>query len=359
MTRPMPSLCPAAAVVCALLLAGPAAAAGKKAPAKAATPATSATAPTGGPPDTAPAPDAPATPAAADAANPAPAEEPAPKVAPKNRSLEYAKDLLRQGRGDQALRELDNAASLPGNTAAISLEIAAARAQALLLQKKPAEFAARELMVEVLHQDPDGGLFEGAPAAVQALLEKIRAEQVFVLHERVAVSKPGRPVKLKARLVDPQAKVSGVTLHFKGHAVGGWSTDAFRRDTSGYSGFIRDPGSLAPAGVTDGFVVDYFLTAEDAAGRVVDANGSEDAPLQVEVSSTRVGEEAPVDLSALELRENPVPVVVTPPSTGKPWYLRWYTLTGAGVVVVATGVVAYAATREKPLDPHIGILFLP
>ena len=35
-----------------------------------------------------------------------------------------------------------------------------------------------------------------------------------------------------------------------------------------------------------------------------------------------------------------------------PWYLRWYTLTGAGVVVAgAIGGIVYAATREEPLAP--------
>ena len=282
----------------------------------------------------------------------------AKKLAPKNRDLESAKLLVSQSRPDAALRELEIAARLPGNTDQTVTEIAAVRSEALLLKKQPAELGARGLMLQVLHQDPEGKLYEDAPEVVQRLVDKLKAEHVLVLHDRVKQSSPGLPVRLRARVSDPKHQVATLTLHMKGHAVGGWTTDAMTADGSSWTGYIRDPSLLAPPGVTDGFTIDYYLSAEDAAGNVLDTNGSQDAPLELQITSTQGSDD--VDLSAITLHDRPPAPLPSPAVAAPPWWKRWYTLTGAGVVVVGvTAGIIYAATRPQPLDPHLGVLTLP
>jgi hypothetical protein len=307
----------------------------------------------------------------AQAPEPAPTAEPAPPPAavteapdaakarprPQNRNLVQAKELLAQGRIPEAQKELDTAATLPGNTTSIRQEIAVVRAQLLLLQKPPNEAGARGLVVQVLHADPEGKAFDGAAPAVLDFVQKVRGEQPLVLHDRMAPSRPGRPIKLKAKLVDPQGKVAGLTLHFRGHGVGAWVKDAMRRDATGWSGLIREPASLAPPGVSDGYLIDYFLTAEDASGRELDSNGVEEAPLQLEITSASLVEE-PAPLPELRTAAMAPPVVA---ETKKPWYLEWYVLAGAGVVLAGTVAGITAAALSEP-DRHpntLGVMEFP
>jgi hypothetical protein len=304
----------------------------------------------------------PAPPAAAAAAPASPAEETPdaakPRPRPQNRNLIEARELLAQGRIPEAQRELDTAATLPGNSPATRQEIAVVRAQLLLLQKTPNEVAARGLVVQLLHADPEGKAFAGAAPAVVEFVQRVRAEQPLVLHDKAAPSRPGRPIKLKARLADPQGKVAGLTLHFRGHGAGAWVKDAMRRDATGWSGLIREPAALAPPGVTDGYLIDYYLTAEDASGRELDANGVEEAPLQLEITSASLVEE-PAPLPEVRWDAAVAPPVAA--ETKKPWYLEWYVLAGAGVVVAGAVAGITAAALSGP-DQHpntLGVMEFP
>lgn len=306
-----------------------------------------------------PAPAEEAKEAVAPAEAPAPAEEAkaAEPVQRRNRSLEYAKELVQKGRHADALRELDTAAALPGNSNRVVMEIHATRAQALILKKNPNPQAASDLIVEVLHFDPEASMLADAPAEVRTLVDRIRAEQVLVLHDRIAVTRAGRPIKVKARLVDPLTKVAGLTLHYKPHAIQSYSTEPMRRERAAWSGLVRDPQALAPAGVADGFLIDYFVTAEDASGAVLDSNGSDESPITTEVSSTKAEEAGVghVDLTAIrELDDKPLAAAAVPVEA-VPLYRRWYVLTGAGVAVAAivAGTVVLLSDDE-PLQAHIG-----
>jgi hypothetical protein len=140
--------------------------------------------------------------------------------------------------------------------------------------------------------------------------------------------------------------------------VGAWVKDAMRRDATGWSGLIREPASLAPPGVSDGYLIDYYLTAEDASGRELDSNGEEEAPLQLEITSASLVEEPP---PAPEIKWD----VATPPpvvsEAKKPWYLEWYVLAGAGVVLAGTVAGITAAALSEP-DRHpntLGVMEFP
>jgi hypothetical protein len=165
-------------------------------------------------------------------------------------------------------------------------------------------------------------------------------------------------VKIRAKVLDPKSVVTGLTLHYRARAMSTYTIEVLKRERDGatWSGFIRDPQALAPAGVTDNFGIDYFISAEDATSRVVDTNGSDDAPIALEVTSLQVEQttaQATDQMASLELRDGPPPAPVVVVET--PWYLRWYTITAASVIVAgATGGIVYAATRPAPLPPHIG-----
>ncbi len=330
-----------------------------KSPPAAAAPAPS---PDAAAPAAAPAAAAPAAAVAAPA--PASAGEAAPPTAPAadpnvRLHLVAARELVAQGRGEAALAELDLEAQEPGGTPATQLDALALKAEALLLQKSPDETNARAAMIEVLRRDPEGTRFiELRAGAARSILDRLRDETVIVVHTPPAAARPGLPVKLRARLLDPKDKSAGMTLHFRGGAVSAWAKDPMKKDVSGagYSGLVRDPTVLAPPGVTDGFAFDYYLTAEDAFGAALDGMGSAEKPLSLRVDSSAFKEEPAQALPATlptPISERPVAVAE------KPWYLRWYTLTAAGVVVagVVTAIVV-GATAEPELKPSLGIITL-
>lgn len=283
----------------------------------------------------------------------------------RNQNLEYAKELVKRGRYKDALAELDAAAKLPGNSLRIIAELHATRAQALLLKEDPDEFAARGLIVEMLHVDPEATMLADAPPEVRKVVDEVRAEQVLVLHDRIVVSRAGRPMRVRVKLVDPRNEVTAVKLHYRGNHLTSYSMEPMQKSATGWVGYVRDPSLLAPAGVTDEYLIDYYITAENHLGDVVDSNGSAAAPITTEISATRNEESGlvtGVDLTAIQsIREGPPPepeVVVEPVV---PIYKRWYVLTGAGVLVagaVIGTVLALSADDELP-SPRLGTIQLP
>lgn len=283
----------------------------------------------------------------------------------RNQNLEYAKELVKRGRYRDALAELDVAAKLPGNSLRIVAELHATRAQALILKGEPDDLAARELIVEMLHVDPEATMLADAPPEVRAVVDAVRAEQVLVLHDRIVVSRAGRPMRVRAKLVDPRNEVTAVKLYYRGNHLTSYSMEPMQKTATGWVGYLREPSLLAPAGVTDEYLIDYYIAAENHLGDVVDTNGSAAAPITTEISATRneqSGLVTGVDLTAIQsIREGPPPEpeVVVEPVT--PLYKRWYVLTAAGVVVagaVVGTVLALSGDDELP-SPRLGTIELP
>lgn len=282
--------------------------------------------------------------------------------AARNRNLDYARELAQKGRYADALEELDVAASQKGNSQRIVAEIHATRAHALLLGPKPDADAARGLVVDALHIDPDGKVFDGAPDQLAGLVAEVRSSDVLVLHERLVVARGGRPVRVKVRVTDPKKTVTAVTLHYKGTHLSQFSAEPMQRTATAWVGYVRDPAALAPPGVSDEFLVDYYVDATDKVGDVLDSNGSAEAPVTVQISATRAEEAglaAGIDLTQVsELRDGPPLIPPPPPEPPKAWHQRWYVWAGAGAVVagIAAGTI-YALTRPDPLElPILGQL---
>lgn len=283
------------------------------------------------------APDAaPAAEAVAEA-EPVAIAEPAPAPEPTSPYLDVARAALAKNRHADALRALDFADQQADLPDVLRRQVRAVRVQALLTQKKAETARARSLVIDALREDLQAPEFDGAPEPVASLVSEVRATQTLVLHEP-APSRPGRPARLRARVVDPTARVAGLTLHFKAQAVPDYQHEPMRKDAQGYSGFVRAPDALAPAGVSDAYVIDYFLTAEDASGRVLDSLGTAARPLALEIDEAKALARS-VDLSAVAtVRADYVAPAEPAAPAETPWYLRWYTLTGAGVVVA--GIIA-------------------
>ncbi len=282
----------------------------------------------------------------------------APAAPPKNQDLESAKRLLALGRAEAALRQLDVAESLPGNTDRTVTEIAAVRSEALLMKRHPDKAAARKLMLYVLHRDPDAALYENASDPVQELLSDLKSEHALVLVDAPDMSPPGLPVRIRARARDPKGQVASLSLHLKGHDTGGWTTEPMQAGQDGrWTAYIDDPTLLAPPGVTDDYVVDYFVSAEDASGKTLDSNGDASSPRTLRITSQATKN---LNLAALEIHSRPpAPPPLPRVSAGTPWWRRWYTITGGAVVVAGVVTAIVIAAQPKPLDPHIGVLNLP
>lgn len=295
----------------------------------------------------------------------APAKKPLRVFQARNQNLEYAKELVKRGRYEDALDELDVAAKLPGNSLRLVAELHATRAQALLLKDEPDEPTARALLVEMLHVDPEATMLADAPEAVQAVVESLRAEQVLVLHDRIVVSRAGRPMRVRARLVDPLNQVTEVKLYYKGNHLTKYSMEPMKKGPSAWLGYLREPSILAPDGVDDEYLIDYYITAENVLGDVVDSNGSAKSPITTEISATRneeAGLTTGVDLTAITaLREGPLPEPEVVAAPVVPLYKRWYVLAGAGAVVVGAvvaTVIALSGDDELP-EPRLGEIQLP
>lgn len=282
-----------------------------------------------------------------------------------NQNLEYAKELLARGEYEDALYELDLAGRLPGNTLRIVADLHATRAQALLLKEPPDRSTARDLLVEMLHIDPEATLLGKAPPAVKTFVDGIRAEQVLVLHEPIAVARAGRPMRVRARVIDPKNEVTNLRLYYRAHGLHGYSMEPMTKGASGWTGYLREPALLAPEGVTDEYLIDYYITALNTSETVLDSNGSAAVPITAQISATRderAGIHTGVDLTAVaEIREGPPPEPELAIAPTVPIYKRWYVWTAAGVVVlgVVTGSVLAATSNGDLPSPSLGQIQLP
>jgi hypothetical protein len=280
-------------------------------------------------------------------------------------TFEEANTLFGKKKYDDAWKKLDTIADLEGYTPELANKIRVRRAEILMSRKKTDPAAAKALILRVLHEDKEGKLFANAIPLVLSLADDARHSHAFIFHEPLPFSRPGRPLKLKAKAVEPTETIDVVRLHFRGHGFTEYSEQKMNRDISGWSFLLREPESMAPAGVTDDYSIDYYLTAEDSTGKVVDQDGSPDEPLLTTLSSEKVvGVEkaSGVDLNAVARAENAPPVVAPPPPPETPWYLRWYTLTAGGVVVAgAVTAIVLAATRPHAALPadRLGTLTFP
>lgn len=290
------------------------------------------------------------------------AQPPPEPEKPRNRNLDFARELLEKNRHDQALRELDTALRLPGNTPEIEAEIHLTKATALVTRKKPDESGAKEALVEAYRIDQNLQLPEGSPEVLHRLLADVRATRALVVHTPPEAARADQPVRLRVRLVDPLEEIGGVSLHYRALHMNNYTREALRKDATGYSGFIRDPRGLAPAGVDDDFQIAYFLTADGVDGRVLDSHGTAREPLRLHISTARAEKLVrALELDAVrKLRTGPLPPPEPPPAPPKPWYLKWYSLTGAGAVVAAVaGGTIWALTRPEPLKDNLGVIELP
>jgi len=191
------------------------------------------------------------------------------------------------------------------------------------------------------------------------------AEQPLVLHDRVAVARPGRPLKLRARLQDRKNLVTQLVLHYRPKGATLWTEETFQKGSRDFTVLLRDPDGLAPAGVRDEYVVEYFVSAHDAEGLRLDAWPREATPVPLHFSNAKADAAAAeaaktVDVTKLELRDAPPPVpVATVPPDETPWYLQTWALVGGGVVVVGGIVTAIVlATRPPPPPQAVGQIHL-
>jgi hypothetical protein len=314
-----------------------------------------------------PAAPAPGTAAATPASAPAPAA-PAPPPPPPPAQLDYeaARAQVAKKKFDEALKTLDKCAADEGYSPALSLKARALRAEILLSKHKPDAAAAEDLMVQILHEDKEGAVFSDAAAAVKAKADEIRDTHPFVFHDALPVTRAGRPLKLHVRVADPGEKIDSVHLHLRAHALTEYSDTPMKRELTGWSFFLRQPEELAPEGVTDEYAIDYYYTGLDKNGDVIDSDGSPDQPIETLLSNTKATSlelASGVDLNAVTRAENAQPVVAPPPPPPTPWYLRWYTLAGAGAVVATVVVVSVVegvqASHPPALPPHLGVVKFP
>jgi len=312
-----------------------------------------------------------ATPAAAAAApaTSAPAAEPPPPPPPprSQADIDYdrARQLIGKKKYDDALSTLDHAADEAGAAPSMLNRIRILRAQILLAKKRPDVDAARALVLRVMHDDHEMSLFSDASDPVRAVANEFHEAHPFVMNDTLALVRSGRPLKLRAHVIDPGNTVTLVKVHYKAQDSSEYSDGKLVRDQHGFAFSLRDVDSLAPAGVTDDYTIEYYFTAHDSTGKVVDTNGTAAEPLGTMLNTAKAEAAevaAGVDLNAVNKAQEHGPIIIPPPPPVTPWYLRWYTITGAGVIVAAAIVIPIVlnATRQPAAVPaNLGEIKFP
>jgi hypothetical protein len=304
-----------------------------------------------------------ATPVAPAAPPPPPPPAPPP---PAQVDFEAAQDFVAHKKNDKATALLDELPNEEGYTPILANKVRLLRAQMLLGQRHPDTEQAEALILRVLHEDREGALLADTSDDVKAMGQDLKEKHVFVLDDTVPVTRPGRPLKFRAHVVEPEKQVTVLKLHLSPHGLANFTETTMKHDSAGWSFLLREPESLAPEGVTDDYMIDYFLTGQDATGTVLDSDGSSEEPRQTLFSNakTRSSEVAKgVDLNVVTRAEAAPPVVVAPPAE-TPWYARWYSITAGSVIgaaIIATVVtVAVEATKPPPALPsHLTELCFP
>lgn len=277
--------------------------------------------------------------------------------------LDVARSYAKARRFPQALDVLD-AAEKADNPVEVAEQIVLDRLEYLLTQPRPDQKKADALVVAMLRKNPDGEIFERAIEQVKAIVDDVRNERVLVVLDEPGALRPDRPVRLRARVLDPKTEVASLHLRYRSQGTQSWDSEEMRKTTGDWTGFIRRPDALAPAGKSDDYQVEFVIEAQSETGRKVDSYGSREEPALLDISTARWQEaESARREAAPVLSELPEVVLEPAPQLepGKPWYTRWYTIAGASAVVVGTAAVVTAVILSKPpeLPEHDARIVLP
>jgi hypothetical protein len=194
----------------------------------------------------------------------------------------------------------------------------------LILGKKP---RAREAFEDVLSIDPHYTLSDPSKSPkLREFFEEVRASflpgyghgagEADLEHSAPTGAVAGRRVEIAALVTRGAALVKEVTLHSRRQGLLGFTSEPLRPDGARFRAGITPPRD------TVDYVLEYYLEARDAKGRVVARVASPQRPLALRVSGAAAGP--------------------------TPWYRRWYVWAAVGAVVagaVVGGVVAGTAER--------------
>jgi hypothetical protein len=295
--------------------------------------------------------------------------EPAP-VRIGGPELVEARALLTKKKADLALKRVESLLDLAGLAPEERAQALLLRAETALALKKPRRDLARRSIIELLRQEPESTRLDVASDKLAALAADVKSEQVIVVHDRVSESSTARPLKLKARVLDPESHVAALLLVVRTHPSGVWSELPMRRESSGqFLGIVRDLEKLAPTGSTGPFRFDYYVSARDPDGDELDTHGSPGDPWVVSVERSR----APAGVAASERLSDPEPAATRATSASlapvsgldgtmleapRPWYKHWATYAVGAVVVGGAGFAAWYYWPQE-IKPSLGEVTLP
>ena len=191
---------------------------------------------------------------------------------------------------------------------------------------------AREAFENLLAIDPNYTLRDPSNSPkLRAFFEEVKSAFVpgykptkpaVMEHAAPVGAVAGRPVEIVAHVTDGAKRVADVTIFWRRRGLLEYSKDDLGNaggDEARFRGFVTPPAE------TVAYVLEYYLEAHDAVGRVLSRIGTPEEPLALDVAGA------------------PIP----PP----PWYKRWWFWSAVGGAVAAGTVAGILVGTEKHAPP--------
>lgn len=276
----------------------------------------------------------------------------------RNQYLEEARRRLARHQPDKAVDELRRALTLPGLPVAQEVEILGLLGACLEMSGRPAE--AVQPWEERARLAPDAPLPEGLPEEVAEAYRAVRDATVVVEHLPPPAAFAGRPLDLRANLVDRKHRARDLLVYHRRKGERDWAVTPFAREADGWVAHLHPP---PVAGSADEYDLQYYIVAQAESGEVLHAAGSAKAPLEVQVLAAPPDVAPPPGhevIAAVDVRDTPPPAAASD-EVGRDGAAPWLWV---GLGLVAAGLLgggAYLALGQGgDLPPtSLGVVHYP
>lgn len=275
----------------------------------------------------------------------------------RNQYLEEGKRLLAKGRAEQALDELTRAIEMPELPDDHRVQILLYLGAALFLLDRKDE--AEAPWAERLRLSPDAPVDGSLPDGVREAYEAVRGRTVLLDHLPPAGAFAGRPLVLRAAVIDEQARATDVIAYYRRSGEPFYQAIEFTSSEGVWTAELSMP---LLAGSATSYDLQYYLVAQADTGEVLHTLGSAGVPLSIKVVASAVPTSDLELIRAVSIDpdfEDPMDAPKRPSTArgGGKWV--WVALGVVALGAVVGGVVVGAGGGDKVPDTTLGVIEYP